>query len=148
MLFLSIKPQYARKILDGEKLIEFRRRRPRSNAGDWIAIYESSPTMALVAVAQVAEVRIESPKCLWRSVRSVAGITKAEFDGYYHGCENAVGIVLKSITAMPDPISLEDLRAEWPRFHPPQGFRYLGESESQFVLSRIPKKNRQPTVQS
>ena len=146
MLFLSIKPRYAKKILDGEKLVEFRRRRPRSNAGDLIAIYESSPTMALVAVAQVAEVRIESPKCLWRNVQSVAGITKAEFDCYYHGCENAVGIVLKSISVMPDPVSLKDLREEWPKFHPPQGFRYLGESESQFVLSNIPKRNRRPSV--
>jgi predicted transcriptional regulator len=143
MLFLSIKPRYVRKILNGDKLVELRKQKPRSNAGDWIAIYESSPTMALVAVAQVAEVNVLPPKRLWRSVQSTAGITKAEFDNYFNNCENAVGIVLQAVTELPAPVSLNDLRERWPNFHPPQGFRYLGKTESCFVLSKIPKKLRQ-----
>lgn len=146
MLFLSIKPQYVQKILEGDKLVELRRQKPRSRAGDWIAIYESSPTMALVAVAQVAEVNVLPPKKLWRNVQSTAGVTKAEFEDYFHDCDNAVGIVLQAITELPEPVPLDDLRKRWPNFHPPQGFRYLSTTESRFVLSKIPKTRRQPAA--
>lgn len=142
MLFLSIRPQYVEKILNGEKRVELRRRKPRSQPDDWMAIYESSPTKALVAVAQVTEVRIKSPQCLWRGVRSVTGIAKREFDEYFTGCDNAVGIMFQSVTALSSPIPLDDLRSCWPGFHPPQGFLYLTELQRELVLEGLPKRIR------
>lgn len=142
MLFLSIRPQYVEKILDGQKRVELRRRKPRSQPDDWMAIYESSPTKALVAIAQVTEVRIKSPQCLWRSVRSIAGIQKQEFDEYFTDCDNAVGIMFRSVIALPSPIQLDDLRSSWPGFHPPQGFLYLTNAQKELVLQGIPKRKR------
>ncbi|MCD0459550.1 ASCH domain-containing protein [Roseiconus lacunae] len=142
MLFLSIKPKYVEKILDGEKRVELRRRKPRSQPDDWMAIYESSPTKALVAIAQVTEVRIKSPQCLWRSVRSLAGIQKQAFDEYFADCDNAVGIMFQSVIALSSPIQLDDLRSSWPGFHPPQGFLYLTSDQKDLVLEGIPKRLR------
>ena len=143
VLLISIKPRYVEKILSGEKSVELRRRKPRSLPGDWLAIYETAPTMALVAVTQITEVRINSPQCLWRSIGPVSGITKDEFDEYFAGTDRAVGIVIKSTLELAKPIPLADLRRAWPRFHPPQGFIYLSDSRRQFVLDRAESFNSQ-----
>lgn len=137
MLFLSIKPRYVERILSGEKQVEFRRRKPRSVPGDWLAIYESSPTMALIAIAQVTEVRVNSPRSLWRRVRTFSGVTKLEFDKYFTDSDKAVGIILQPPLELSTPISLVDLRTAWPRFNPPQGFLYLSDSQRRFVLDRV-----------
>lgn len=137
MLLLSIKPKYVEKIRSGEKRVELRRRKPRSQPTDWLAIYECSPTMALVAVAQIVEVRVSSPRCLWRRVRSIAGVTKKEFDAYFIGSDQAIGIEIQTPLELPTPIPLDDLRVAWPRFNPPQGFIYLTESQQQFVIERL-----------
>lgn len=142
MLLLSIRPQYVERILDGEKQVELRRRKPRSQPDDWMAIYESSPTKSLVAIAQVTEVRVHSPQCLWRGVRSVAGIAKHEFDEYFADCNRAVGIMFHSVIRLTDPVPLDDLRSSWPGFHPPQGFLYLSQTQKALVLDRIPQRLR------
>lgn len=143
VLLLSIKPRYVEKILSGEKGVELRRRKPRSLPGDWLAIYESAPTMALVAITQITEVRVSSPQCLWRKVGPISGITKDEFDEYFAGTDRAIGIAIKSTLELATPIPLADLRSAWPRFHPPQGFIYLSDSQRQFVLDRAGSSNSQ-----
>lgn len=142
MLFLSIKPKYVDKILSGEKRVELRRRKPRSLPGDWVAIYETSPTKALVAIAQVIEVRVMSPHCLWRSVNSIAGVNKREFDDYFMGANQAVGIVIQTPLKLSKPIQLDDLRKTWDRFNPPQGYLYLTQSQSQHVIDRVAAAKR------
>lgn len=140
MLFLSIKPQYVEKILTGEKQVELRRQKPRSLPNDWLAIYESSPTMALVGMARVTEVQVKSRGRLWRSVSAIAGVTKSEFDDYFDGCELAVGILFQTVMKFKAPVTLNDLRSVWPEFHPPQGFRYLTPTQQRFVLKQLTKQ--------
>ena len=137
MLLLSIKPKYVEKILSGDKRVELRRRKPRSQPGDWLAIYESAPTMALVAVTQITEVRANSPQYLWRSVGPISGVTKKEFDDYFTGTDQAVGIMIEVPTELHSPIPLSDLRTAWPRFNPPQGFLYLSDEQQRFVIDQV-----------
>lgn len=142
MLFLSIKPEYVEKILSGEKRVELRRRKPRCVPGDWIAIYETTPTKELVAIAQVSEVRVNSPQCLWRSVNAISGVSKREFDDYFTGSDKAVGILIQQPVVLPRPVPLAHLRREWRNFNPPQGFLYLTRSQMQFVLDRVETSNK------
>jgi predicted transcriptional regulator len=137
MLLLSIKPRYVEKIRSGEKRVELRRRKPRSQPADWLAIYECAPTMALVAIAQVVEVRVSSPPCLWRNVRSIAGVTKKEFDAYFAGSDQAIGIEIQTPLELSAPILLDELRAAWPRFNPPQGFVYLSDIQQELIIERL-----------
>jgi predicted transcriptional regulator len=137
MLLLSIRPQYVEKILSGQKLVELRKRKPRSQPADWLAIYECAPTMALVAIAQVADVDVCSPRCLWGNVKTVAGVTKKEFDAYFENADQAVGIRLAQVVELARPILLAELRIAWPKFNPPQGFIYLSEERQKLILDRI-----------
>jgi len=137
MLFLSIKPQYVAKFRNGTKRVELRRRRPRSQSGDWMAIYESSPTMALVAVARISEVRASSPQCLWRRAGKMSGVSKKEFDEYFAGTDQAVGIFIDQPTELPFPVPLSDLRSVWPKFNPPQAFLYLSDEQQKYVFDQF-----------
>jgi predicted transcriptional regulator len=135
MLFLSIHPQFVEKIMAGEKTIELRRRRPRSAAGEWIAVYATTPERCLRGIVQIKEVRVGGVRDMWHYSRTQAGVTKQEFESYFYDCEQAVGIVLENAMSYLEPVPLEQLREMWPNFHPPQGFRYLDNEQVRFVNS-------------
>lgn len=140
MLFLSIHPRFVDKILSGEKTIELRRRRPRSVAGGWIAIYATTPQRQLRGIARVTEVRVGGVRDMWPQARLQAGVTKKEYESYFSDCERAVGIVLADPVSFAEPVSLERLRELWPNFQPPQGFRYLDQEQASFVNSFVPHR--------
>ena len=125
ILLLSIRPTYTRRILDGSKTVELRRVRPSVEPGQEVLIYSSSPTMALLAHAVVAKVETAYPSTLWKSVRQAAGVTWTEYDDYFRGAAQAVGIWLRDVLELEEPIPLAQLRQRWPWFRPPQSYCFL-----------------------
>lgn len=135
MLLLSIHPKYVDSILSGAKRVELRRLRPRVSDGQAL-IYATSPRMELVASFQIAKVT-RAPLCLlWQAVRDVAGITRREFDAYFHGLDSGVAIHIEDVAQFREPVALDTLRAAWKGFHPPQGFRYVDASDLSKVMGR------------
>ncbi len=129
-LLLSIRPQYASKIFDGEKKVELRKVRPRHlSKGDEVFVYVSSPTKELQGMFTVESILEATPEELWHKVKNSAGISKQEFDDYYSGSTKGFGIFLKIPRTLANPISLFDLRKIWENFHPPQSYRYLTNHE-------------------
>ncbi len=142
MLFLSIRPEYVEMILSGRKTVELRRLRPRCVPGDWIAIYSTTPERCLRGVAQVSEVTASDSRELWEKVRPSAGVSRVEYETYFAGAKQAVGIVLANPKRLVSPVSLTELRCVWPEFQPPQSFRYLDREQIDFVLSRLNERCR------
>lgn len=135
-----------KKILDGEKRVELRRRKPRSGPGDWIAIYETMPSKSLVAVAQIIELKVSSPQRLWSRVKHDAGVEKHEYDEYFQGANKAVGIEIEQPILFTSPVPLDQLREIWPCFNPPQGFLYLNTKQIQFVFDQIEPRQEEKMV--
>jgi predicted transcriptional regulator len=133
MLLLSIRPEFVEKIFAGEKRVELRRRRPRLQTGDTIAIYATAPRCELVGLARVVGIRRSTPRGLWLSVRNDAGIDRHQYDRYFEGSENAIGIELEDPVEFNRPATLKELRFAWPGFHPPQGYRYLTTNETELI---------------
>ncbi len=133
MLLLSIHPEFVEKIFAGEKRVELRRRKPRLQSGDMIAIYASSPRCELVGLARVVRIRRSTPRALWGSVRNDAGIDRQRYDSYFEGSEDAIGIVFEDPVRFERPATLKELRVAWPGFHPPQGYRYLNADEAALI---------------
>lgn len=127
VLLLSIKPEFVQKILDKQKTIELRKSKPQLNIGDFILVYESSPTKSLVGWFEVEEIIYEETQVLWRKVKNDAGVSKKEFDDYYQKSNFGVGIRIKDRCT--SKLSLEEIRKTWVRFRPPQSFHYLKEDE-------------------
>lgn len=136
MLLLSIHPKYVDLILAGEKQFELRRRKPRIKTGTAI-IYASSPRMQLVATLQVSSVITGSSGMLWKVVQHSCGVTRTEFDRYFHGVERGVALRIGDVQPI-SPIPLADLRAIWPGFHPPQGYLYIDQER----LDKLPGLRR------
>lgn len=124
-LLLSIKPEYATKIFDGNKTVELRRVLPKVKKGDLVLVYVSSPVKALVGAFKVEKVISSKPVELWDLVCNNAGITKLEFDNYFSGATKGYGICFSEIWILPQPIQLQQLKEIWPGFRPPQGYHYL-----------------------
>jgi predicted transcriptional regulator len=132
-LLLSIKPEFAKKVVAGEKTIELRRRMPKARAGQLVVLYESSPTQALIGHFRIKDIIVEKPSKLWHHVRGAAGISKKEFQSYFEGVEYGVGIVMEEFESFHSPVGLDILRVNLKGFHPPQGHVYLNKKKVQLI---------------
>lgn len=129
-VLVSIKPVYARMIIDGRKAFELRRGRSSIRPGDSIYLYSSSPEKRLVASATVRSVVIGSAACVHRTVGSGAGISRRQLFQYCEGSAMATALELEAVRECVPALTLVDLRRLIPRFVVPQSYRFLSQSEA------------------
>ena len=118
---MSIEPEFAFKLLSGEKQVEFRKI-AFSSPITHVLIYATNPIKQLVGFFEVDVVEVGSPSSLWERYKKVGGITRSRFRDYYEGHAQGVAIKVKAIQRFADPISLPMLD---PTLKPPQSFQYL-----------------------
>jgi len=141
-LFISVKPEFAEKIIKKEKSIELRKIRPHVRNGDNVIIYASSPAKYVVGYGIIKKIIEKSPGLMWKDHSSLLGIDKERYDEYYKGKDKAIGIEIHGITAI-KPISLERLRLLDPNFHPPQIYRYVSNALiCRTIISYLGKEQR------
>ena len=81
-ILISIHPEYAEKILTGEKTYELRRRLPLEKP-DRMVIYATAPVSAVIGTAEVSDM-IDLPLTeLWKRVGKSAFVTLDEFHEYF-----------------------------------------------------------------
>jgi len=120
-VLLSIKPQYADKILNGEKKFEFRRMLYKSPNVKTVVIYATSPVMKVIGEFEVATVHSMKLKDLWRLTMEFSGIEKDFYDSYFAGKEIGHAIEVKKAKRYLEPKHLKDFNIS----HAPQSFVYL-----------------------
>jgi len=138
-LFISIKPEFANKIVNKEKPIELRKIKPHVNAGDYVIIYASSPIKAVVGFGIIKRIIESSPKEMWEKYSNMTGIDKSRFDSYYADRQKAIGIEIESIKSV-TAIHLDQLRSVDANFHPPQVYRYVSNHEICKIISEFLSK--------
>lgn len=119
-MLLSIKPEYAKVILEGEKEYEFRKRRCKAGVNK-IVFYATAPQSQIVGEAEIEEIIEGSPTKIWELAKKAAGITHAKYRKYYHGYRNAVAYKLTNVVIYDPPKKLSDFGID----HVPQSFIYL-----------------------
>ena len=129
-LFLSIHQQYAELILEGQKTVELRRRKPKVDKGDIVILYATSPTCSVLGTAEVKGITEDSPRAIWESNGKKAKLPKESFDAYFESASTAVAISLKNHQRLDKPISLVRLRKLLTDFSPPQSYRYMTETDA------------------
>lgn len=127
-LFISVKPEFANKIIAKEKCIELRKIKPHVKAGDYIIIYASSPIKCVVGFGQIKQVIETTPIEMWNNYSERLGIDELRFLSYYEGRNRAIGIEIETIKAI-NPIDLISLKKVDPNFHPPQVYRYIANEQ-------------------
>jgi predicted transcriptional regulator len=136
-LLLSIHPEYAEMIFNGDKTVELRKVKPKIKNGDLVIIYVTSPVKELAGVLKVDKVIEEDLEELWNKVKKKCGITKKEFDNYFKNKNIGYGISFKDVWKFSNPTKLNSLRNKCPGFRPPQGYHYVDLSKEEKVLNNL-----------
>ncbi len=130
---ISIQPEYARKILAGEKKLEFRRWWTFRSV-QILVIYATAPVQRIVGFATVAGVTQGTPTQLWQLTRRCdGGISKLRLFEYLKNSRTGVAIELSKVTRLPGGIDPWICLGR--DFRPPQSFRYLSQSELAVITS-------------
>jgi predicted transcriptional regulator len=125
---LSIKPEYATKIIAGEKTVELRRRFPPGTVTGALAyVYATVPIQAVIGWATIADVRSMAVPQIWAEFERAACIGPDDFWQYFGNLKNGYVLVLERPRALAHPVKLSELRASL-NFVPPQSYCYADES--------------------
>lgn len=125
-VLLSIKPEFAEKILGGEKRYEFRKtsfRDPESI--DTIFMYASSPVQQIVGTFKLNNVIEDRPENLWCRYGSESGIQqRTRFLNYFSQAETGYALEIDQPHRLSNPI---DPRQKIENFRPPVSFQYVAD---------------------
>lgn len=127
-LFISVKPEFANKIMSKEKCIELRKIKPNVKSGDYVIIYASSPVKCVIGFGQIKQIIVTTPEKMWNDNNPHLGIDKGRYDEYYFDREKAIGIEIETLRSVP-AISLDSIKMIDPDFHPPQVYRYVSNEQ-------------------
>ena len=118
---MSIRPEFADRILDGSKRVEFRKRRLAPDITT-VLIYATMPVGRVIGAFEVGGYDIGAPTAVWERHKKHAGISRAGYRRYFSGDTTAVGILVKDARRLANPLALTELDEA---LRVPQSFVYL-----------------------
>lgn len=121
-VLLSIKPEYAEKILAGEKRYEFRKAIPRAARVTTVVIYATLPVGKVVGEFDIDAIHSEGPDSLWARTRDHAGISREFFFEYFSERQTAHAIAVRRTRRYRRPKALRQVLRSGVA---PQSFCYL-----------------------
>lgn len=121
-VLLSIKPEFAEKILDGEKHFEFRKVAFKNQSVRTVVIYATMPIGKVIGEFEIDEIITASPATLWQLTIQFSGITEGFFTEYFKGRSVGHAIKIKKAKRYKKPL---DLTCFLPHGYAPQSFCYL-----------------------
>lgn len=120
VILLSIKPEYSKRIISGEKKFEYRKRLPQKKITK-IIIYSSAPEKKVIGEVQVLETMSLSKSELWEATKENAGISYKKYEEYFLDSEHAFAYKLGKVSIYSPQKTLEDLGVR----QAPQSFIYI-----------------------
>jgi predicted transcriptional regulator len=124
-IFISVRPDYAFKIINKQKTIELRKNMPSVETGDYLIIYATMPVKTVIGYAKIKKVFKTHPLKMWNEHSDKLGIDKKAFDKYYSGSKVSIGIEINSVTKLNTGIPLQKIKDVFPSFTPPQTYKYF-----------------------
>ena len=121
-ILLSIRPEYAYKILDGSKRYEFRRRIHRDERVTGVLIYATLPVGKVIGEFSINRIHTEHPRNLWKRTRAHSGISESFFSEYFLGRDVGHAIEVQAARTYKRPKELKEIL---PSGVPPQSFAYV-----------------------
>lgn len=122
-VIMSIKPQYADRILNGTKKFEFRKSIPKriSEIGK-VLIYSTFPIQRVIGYFTVKKVYKMNPLELWLHTWKQAGIEINDFQQYFQDKEFGYAIEVDKVTIYQKPLLFKEIDAT---SRIPQSFKYI-----------------------
>jgi predicted transcriptional regulator len=129
-VLMSIKPKYAEKIFNGEKIYEFRRKIWKDSNVYQIVLYATAPVSKVVGVMEIGDIYYDKPETLWEGCKHGAGISREAFFKYFSGVEYGNAISRRTVWRFITPAPLSDYGI----VKPPQNFMYLKDTNANTIL--------------
>lgn len=124
-VLLSVKPEFAEKILSGEKKYEFRKAMFKNSNVKTVVIYATMPMGKVVGEFDFDSILSDKPSVIWAETSFFSGITKKFFNEYFSGRNNAYAIKISKVRRYKTPKNLKEFV---PSGQAPQSFCYLPSS--------------------
>lgn len=121
-VILAIKPEFAKKIFDGQKRFDFRKRIWVANDVEKVYLYVGIPLQKILGYFTIEEILYGSPDELWRVCSFNAGITKKGFFTYFHEKNFGYAIKIKEAFKFKNPVEPFTLSLD---FKAPYNFHYV-----------------------
>jgi len=131
-VLLSIKPEFAQKIFNGEKRFEYRKRIFKKKVSS-VVVYCTSPVAKIIGEFYINDILSGSPSELWEKTRSFSGITKSCYESYFRQSKKAYALKICKTILYNVPIEPSDI---FEQFIPPQSFRYIVDAQQLGALDR------------
>ncbi len=135
-LILSIKPEYANRIFDKTKQVEFRKTIFTKQV-DNVYVYSTAPDKKIIGYFKIRKIVKDTPACLWKKYKTVAGISEKKFFKYFENTMQGYAMEIAIPQRFTAPIDGTALKQN---FKPPQSFTYV-KRELQTIKNRIVMKS-------
>lgn len=122
-VLLSIKPQYAERIFDGEKKYEYRRNVFKRNDIDTIVVYVTKPVGKVIGEFTIDQILEDSPTTIWEKTKRHSGIEKKDYMEYFKQRNKGFAIGIKHARIYEKPLDLIDVNPKIKSA--PQSFMYV-----------------------
>jgi len=122
-IILSIKPEFANKIFEGDKKFEFRRSIFKSKNVSKVIVYASSPISKVIGEFEIGEILFKDLNTLWDETKEYSGITEDYFYDYFVGKENGFALEVKRVKRYKKELCIKESFGKVP----PQSFAYYEE---------------------
>lgn len=120
---LSIKPEFANKILNGEKKFEYRKKIFKKDI-ESVIIYSSRPVGKLVGEFKVKNIIHDDKNIVWKKTNNLSGISHKFFNEYFNNHDKAYALEIEDLVVYESPIDPKTLNSN---FKAPQSFCYIGK---------------------
>lgn len=125
-IVMSIKPQFASKIVNHKKTVEIRAKFSPKLVGATVFLYASSPRQAVVGEAKIASVVEGKPKEIWGLYGDQIGTTLTDFKFYCRGRRSIYALVLEEVLAYPDSLPWNVFSTAFNApMRPPQSYQFI-----------------------
>lgn len=120
---ISIKPEYAQKIFEGEKKYEYRKKIFKRRDIEHIVVYATKPVGKVIGEFEVAEIIEGDPVTIWEQTKKYSGINKKDYTKYFRDHKKGFALFIKNTVIYQEPLELYELDPKIKTA--PQSFMYI-----------------------
>ena len=116
---LSLKPEYAEKILSGRKRYEYRRRCFQADVTK-IFLYATKPKGEIIGYFYPGRILLDKPEIIWEKTNKYSGLDEDDFWAYCRDIRNLYAISVSGAVRFSKPVNPYQID-----FRPPQSYYYI-----------------------
>lgn len=122
-VLLSIRPEYAERIFNGEKKYEYRRNLFKRKDIKTVVVYVTKPIGKVIGEFEIDDILEGNPSVIWEQTKLYSGINEDAYIEYFSDKKTGFAIVIKKTKVYKKPLELMELNPQIK--YPPQSFMYV-----------------------